>query len=73
MLTKFLLKGNYDLKVVEADRDMVAYLKEHYPELNGKIIESDFLKVHLEEEMKGKPFFFRNQRIIIRIETDSLL
>ena len=56
MLTKFLLKGNYDLKVVEADRDMVAYLKEHYPELNGKIIESDFLKVHLEEEMEGKPF-----------------
>jgi len=51
MLTKYLLKGNYNLKVVEADRDMVTYLNLHYPELSENIISEDFLKLKLEEVM----------------------
>lgn len=46
MLTKYLItRVNTDFRVVEIDRESVAYLKEHYPMLN--IIEGDFLKLDL--------------------------
>ena len=51
MLTKYLLDKDYQLKVVEADKDMVAYLEAHYPQLSPNIIAKDFLKMRLEEEM----------------------
>lgn len=51
MLTKYLLQQPYDLTVVEADKDMVTFLKKHYPQLDGKIIELDFLKMRLDEQM----------------------
>ena len=38
MLTKYLLQHDFELIVVEADRDMVFYLKKHYPKLIGQII-----------------------------------
>jgi len=47
VLTQFLLKNKRDLTVVELDKDSVAYLKAHYPALNGRIIEADFLKLDL--------------------------
>jgi 16S rRNA (adenine1518-N6/adenine1519-N6)-dimethyltransferase len=48
MLTKNLIqRENIDLKVIEIDRDSVAYLRKHYPSLEGKIIEGDFLKADL--------------------------
>lgn len=49
MLTKYLLGKNFDLKVVEADRDMVEHLQREYVELHGKIIAEDFLKLDLDE------------------------
>ena len=46
VLTKYLLqKKSIDLKVVEIDRDSVAYLKSNYCTLEGRIIEGDFLQV----------------------------
>ena len=42
--------------VVEADRDMVFYLKKHYPALIGQIIEEDFLKVPLDTFFKKETF-----------------
>ena len=39
MLTDFLLANGRELTVVEIDRESVAYLKENYPALNGKILE----------------------------------
>ncbi len=51
MLTKYLLEQPYELKVVEADRDMVAFLSKNYPQLDGRIIADDFLKIRLEEHM----------------------
>ncbi|MEM6316330.1 MAG: 16S rRNA (adenine(1518)-N(6)/adenine(1519)-N(6))-dimethyltransferase RsmA [Bacteroidota bacterium] len=56
MLTKYLLRQPFELVVVEADRDMVFYLKKNYPELIGQIIEEDFLKVPLDLFFKGEPF-----------------
>ena len=44
VLTQFLLKKDTELYVVEIDKESVAYLEAHYPELRGKIIADDFLK-----------------------------
>lgn len=54
MLTKYLLEKDYELIAVEADRDMIHYLQQHYPQLSGQIISDDFLKVDL-------ALFFKNQ------------
>lgn len=59
MLTKYLLKKNYDLLVVEADRDMIFYLNKYYPDLKDKIIGADFLKLDFE------PFFEEDQPFAI--------
>ena len=46
VLTKFLMElSNIDLKVIEIDRDSVAYLKTHYPALD--VIEGDFLEADI--------------------------
>lgn len=48
VLTQILLKrDNIELKVIEIDRDSVAFLNRNYPELHGKIIEGDFLQAEL--------------------------
>lgn len=56
VLTRFLLDGGHDVKVVEIDSESVTYLDEEFPELKGRIIEGDFLKMDLSELMGGKPF-----------------
>ena len=47
VLTQFLLKNKQQLTVVEIDKESITYLNEHYPELQGRIIEADFLKLDL--------------------------
>ena len=54
MLTKYLVKKNINLKVVDADRDMVSHIEKHFPELHEKIILSDFLKLDLTEVFNGE-------------------
>ena len=58
MLTKYLLErsADFDLKVSEADRDMVAYLGAHYPTLSEHILEGDFLRLPLAEVFGGEAF-----------------
>ena len=58
MLTKHLLErtADFHLKVAEADRDMVAYLNRHYPQLGDNILEGDFLKLNLPEVFADRPF-----------------
>jgi 16S rRNA (adenine1518-N6/adenine1519-N6)-dimethyltransferase len=55
-LTNFLLEKDFDLKVVEADKDMVAYLEQHYPPLREHIIFKNFLRLKLEEVFSGQQF-----------------
>lgn len=51
-LTKFLLeKKEFDTYVVEIDRESVAYLKEHYPDL--KILEESFLNIDFNKFGEG--------------------
>ncbi|MFN3756523.1 MAG: 16S rRNA (adenine(1518)-N(6)/adenine(1519)-N(6))-dimethyltransferase RsmA [Flavobacterium sp.] len=55
VLTQFILQSPFELHVVEIDRDSVAYLKEHFPALEGKIHERDFLKFPLKEVFGETP------------------
>ena len=57
MLTQFLLPQYPSLKAVEADRDMVAYLGKHFPQLDGRVIQGDFLQTPLDTVFEGQPFF----------------
>lgn len=47
VLTKYMVTMPLDLKLVELDRDSVAYLHKHYPALQNRIVEGDFLKLDL--------------------------
>lgn len=49
VLTQYLIKKDRPLTVVELDRDSIPYLEKHYPDLQGNIIEGDFLKLNLQE------------------------
>jgi 16S rRNA (adenine1518-N6/adenine1519-N6)-dimethyltransferase len=54
VLTKLLLqRPGLDLHLAEIDRESVAYLKEHFPGIRGKITEGDFLKMNLPELTAG--------------------
>lgn len=56
MLTKYLLEKEKQLLVVEADRDMVEYLKKHYPPLKNHIVPGDFLKTDLPQITQEQSF-----------------
>lgn len=48
VLTRFLLEEGHDVKVVEIDSESVEYLTDNFPDLKGRIIKGDFLKMNLE-------------------------
>lgn len=56
VLTRFLLDKGHDLRVVELDGESIGYLKEHFPELDGRIIEGDFLRLDLASLVPDGPF-----------------
>lgn len=55
VLTQFLLQAGHNLTVVEIDDESVTYLREHFPELEDRIIPDDFLKMDLSRLFPG-PF-----------------
>jgi 16S rRNA (adenine1518-N6/adenine1519-N6)-dimethyltransferase len=55
VLTKYLLKTDKIVWVVEIDRESIAYLKTHYLHLAERIIEADFLKMDLKAYFKNQP------------------
>ena len=40
--------------MVELDREAVAYVEQNFPDLKGRIIAQDFLKLDLSQLYKGK-------------------
>lgn len=54
VLTQFLLEKGLDVTVAEIDTESVGYLRTHFPALDGRILEGDFLKVDLREFYGGK-------------------
>ncbi|MBB6611998.1 16S rRNA (adenine(1518)-N(6)/adenine(1519)-N(6))-dimethyltransferase RsmA [Pontibacter sp. Tf4] len=55
VLTQYLLQHQeYRTTVVDIDRESIAYLKEHFPALQDRIISADFLKTDLSKLFPGK-------------------
>ena len=56
VLTQYLLKReDIDLKAVELDGESVDYLLTHFPGIQGKLLQADFLRLPLERVFSG-PF-----------------
>ena len=47
VLTRHLLAAGHDLSVVEIDPASISFLRTHYPALEGRILDEDFLQMDL--------------------------
>ncbi|MBO4316496.1 MAG: 16S rRNA (adenine(1518)-N(6)/adenine(1519)-N(6))-dimethyltransferase RsmA [Prevotella sp.] len=56
VLTQYLVKKPREVKAVEIDRESVAYLQGHFPQLHDSIIGEDFLRMDLHQVFDGRPF-----------------
>ena len=56
VMTQYLVEKPRPLKVVEIDRESVAYLNEHFPKLRENILGEDFLRMDLNTVFDGQPF-----------------
>ena len=56
VMTQYLVEKPRPLRVVEIDRESVAYLNEHYPRLRDNIIGGDFLRMDLGTLFDGGQF-----------------
>lgn len=56
VMTQYLVEKPRELRVVEIDRESVAYLNENFPRLQGQIIGADFLRMDLSEVFEGREF-----------------
>ena len=54
--TQYLIEKPRELRVVEIDRESVAYLHERFPQLTEKVIEGDFLRMDLSQLFNGGQF-----------------
>ena len=55
VLTQYLLqRQEVDLRMVEIDTESVNYLLAHFPQVNGRLLEADFLKLKLEKFFSGQ-------------------
>lgn len=55
VLTQYLAKREHiDLKLIEIDRDSVAYLNQKFPSVKTKIIEGDFLAIDIKNVFPGR-------------------
>lgn len=56
VLTQFLIDGGHDVTAVEIDSESVEYLDREFPQLKGKVIEGDFLKMDIGKLFPGSDF-----------------
>ncbi|MBQ0069798.1 MAG: 16S rRNA (adenine(1518)-N(6)/adenine(1519)-N(6))-dimethyltransferase RsmA [Bacteroidales bacterium] len=56
VLTQYLLEAGHDVTVVELDEESVDYLKINFPQLEGRIVFEDFLKLDLHMIVGDKAF-----------------
>lgn len=57
VLTRFLIDRGHDVTVVELDRESVSYLNTCFPELAGRIVADDFLRLDLDTLIPGSSDF----------------
>ena len=56
VMTQYLVEKPRPFKVVEIDRESVAYLHEHFPRLRENILGEDFLRMDLRQVFDGGQF-----------------
>ena len=56
VMTQYLVQKPRPFKVVEIDRESVAYLNEHFPKLRENILGEDFLRMDLRQVFDGQQF-----------------
>ena len=56
VMTQYLVEKPRELKVVEIDRESVAYLNEHFARLRENILGEDFLRMDLNRVFGGRQF-----------------
>lgn len=56
VLTQFLLENGHDLTAVELDSESVDYLNDNFPDLKGRIVAADFLKLNLHDIYHDRKF-----------------
>lgn len=56
VLTQFLMTKQREMKVVEIDRESVAYLNNAFPQLRENILGEDFLRMDLQAVFAGRQF-----------------
>ena len=56
VMTQYLVEKPRPLKVVEIDRESVAYLNENFPKLRENILGADFLRMDLQQVFDGQQF-----------------
>ena len=56
VMTQYLVEKPRPFKVVEIDRESVAYLNEHFPQLRENILGEDFLRMDLHQVFGGQQF-----------------
>ena len=56
VMTQYLVEKPRPFKVVEIDRESVAYLNEHFPKLRENILGEDFLRMDLNKVFDGQQF-----------------
>jgi len=56
VMTQYLVEKPRELKVVEIDRESVAYLNEHFARLRENILGEDFLRMDLNKVFGGRQF-----------------
>ena len=56
VMTQYLVEKPRPFKVVEIDRESVAYLNEHFPRLRANISGEDFLRMDLQRVFDGQQF-----------------
>lgn len=56
VMTQYIVEKPRPFKVVEIDRESVAYLNEHFPKLRENILGEDFLRMDLNNVFDGRQF-----------------
>jgi 16S rRNA (adenine1518-N6/adenine1519-N6)-dimethyltransferase len=56
VLTRFLIQRPETLKLIEIDRESIAFLKKNYPQLKEALYAGDFLKMPLDDLFDGGSF-----------------
>jgi 16S rRNA (adenine1518-N6/adenine1519-N6)-dimethyltransferase len=56
VMTQYLVEKPRPFKVVEIDRESVAFLNEHFPRLRENILGEDFLRMDLQRVFEGQQF-----------------